>query len=160
MANPILSVKKVIPGLEEGSAFQMGIQRIISVPIGPPLLVNAATYKQALFVAPCAGCKILEGWLSCAVAIASGTNTLAIDNYDVSAAAARNVLSTTNIDPDAATAPVIVAKTGSKLTLSTTVANLDMDEGDVLNCTLVCGTQGTAGEGYQLTFIILIPELA
>jgi hypothetical protein len=34
-----------------------------------------------------------------------------------------------------------------------------MDEGDVLNYTLVAGTQTTAGQGYALTAIIIVPDL-
>jgi len=152
------SVAEVIPGLREGSGTagaELGIQRIVSVPLGAPLLVDGTTYKGAAFVAPCGGCYIKELWLSAAVAIAGGTNTLAIDNYDASANSARNVLSTTNVDPTGVT-----AKEGTKLTLSTTKSNLYMDEGDVLNYTLTCGTMTTDGEGYVLTAIIVVPEIA
>lgn len=154
----LLSLADMIPGLAEKSGpagAQVGIQRMVSVPIGAPLLVDAATYKHGLFVAPCDGCYIKEVWVSAAVAIAGGTNTLAFDNYDASGDAARNVLSATNWDPTGVT-----AKEGSKMTLSTTKSNLYMDEGDVLNCTLVCGTMTTDGEGYVVTAIIVVPEVA
>jgi len=95
----------------------------------------------------------VEVWLSGAVSIGSGTNTLAVDNYDASANTARNVQSAATIDPD-----TITAKEGLKLTLSATLASLRMDEGDVLNATLVCGTQTTAGQGYVLTALILMPQ--
>ena len=152
------SIADVIPGLEEGSGAAgaaLGIQRMVSVPIGPPLLVDSATYKHALFVAPCNGCFIKEILVSAAVAIAGGTNTLAFDNYDASGDSARNALSATNWDPTGVT-----AKEGSKMTLSSTKSNLYMDEGDVLNCTLVCGTMTTDGEGYVVTAIIVVPEIA
>ena len=151
------SIADVIPQLGEssgGTGPSHGIQRMITVPLGPPLLVDTITYKQAVFVAPCDGCQIKEIWATAAVAMAGGTNTLAIDNYDKSATAARNVLSTTNIDPT-----TITAKTGLKLTLSATASNLYMDEGDVLNFTLVCGTMTTDGEGLSLTAIIIVPEI-
>ena len=145
------------PGMKEDSG-SMGPsvvqQTVVSVPIGAPLLVDAATYKHAVFVAPCNGWFIKSLWLSGAVKIASGTNTFAVDNYDASANAARNVLSTTNIDPD-----TITALEGLELTLSTTKTNLYMDAGDVLNVTLVCGTQSTAGEGYVLTAVLEGPEV-
>ena len=147
-----------IPGLREGSGSLgavMGMQRMVTAPIGAPLLVDSATYQHAVFVCPCDGAFIKELWLSGAVSIGSGTNTFAVDNYDASANAARNVLSTTNIDPD-----TITALEGLKLTLSATPANLYMDEGDVLNVTLVCGTQTTAGQGYVLTAVIVVPEIA
>lgn len=145
------------PGITEGQGSRgpsHGIQRHISVPIGPPLLVDSATYKHAVWVAPCDGWFIKEMYVTGAVSIGSGTNTLAIDNYDKSATAARNVLSTTDIDPD-----TITALHGLKLTLSTTLTNRYMDEGDVLNATLVCGTQTTAGEGYLLTAVLVGPEI-
>jgi hypothetical protein len=46
------------------------------------------------------------------------------------------------------------------MTLSATAANLYMDEGDVLNCTLVCGTMTTDGEGMVVTAIVVVPEIA
>ncbi len=147
----------VIPGLEEGSGVGgalVGVQRMVSVPIGAPLLMDGVTYKQTLFVAPCDGCFIKGLWVSAGVAIGAGTNTLAFDNYDASGDTARNVLAGTNYDPTGVT-----AKEGSEMTLSATAANLYMDEGDVLNCTLVCGTQTTAGEGYVATAIIVTPEI-
>jgi len=153
----LLGLADVVPGLAEGSGptgALVGIQRMVSVPIGAPLLVDSATYKHALFVAPCDGCYIKEIWVSAGVAIGAGTNTLAVDNYDASANAARNALSTTNWDPTGVT-----ALEGSKMTLSATAANLYMDEGDVLNATLVCGTMTTDGEGYVVTAIIVVPEI-
>lgn len=156
-ADRLPSIAEVIPGVKEGGGSTgavLGIQRVMSVPIGPPLLVDGATYKHALFVAPCDGCYIKEIWVSGAVAIAGGTNTLAFDNYDASANSARNVLSAANWDPTGVT-----AKEGSKMTLSTTDTNLWMDEGDVLNATLVCGTMTTDGEGYVVTAIVVCPEI-
>jgi len=152
------SIADVIPGLEEGggkTGATLGIQRMVSAPIGAPLLVDGTTYKHALFVAPCNGCYIKEIWVSAGVAIVGGTNTLAFDNYDASADSARNALAATNWDPTGVT-----AKEGSVMTLSTTKSNLYMDEGDVLNCTLVCGTMTTDGEGYVVTAIIVVPEIA
>jgi len=152
------SLSTIIPGVGEtdggtGKA-SVGIQRIVSVPLGPPLLVDGTTYKQAVFVAPCDGCYIKEIWISAAVAIAGGTNTLAVDNYDASANSARNVLSTTNMNPT-----TVTAKEGKKLTLTSTLSDRIMDEGDVLNATLVCGTMTTDGEGYVMTAIIVCPEI-
>src|SRR3990172_12185941 len=95
-----------------------GIPVFVSVPVGAPLHVDGVTYKHALFIAPCNGCYIKEGWLSAAVAAAGGTNTFAVDNYDASANAARNVLSTTTIDPT-----TVTAVEGLQLTLTTTLAN-------------------------------------
>lgn len=154
----LVGLADVIPGLEEGSGVGgalVGIQRMVGVPIGAPLLIDGATYKHALFVAPCDGCYIREVWVSAAVAIAGGTNTLAFDNYDASGDTARNVLSATNWDPTGVT-----TLEGSKMALSATAANLYMDEGDVLNATLVCGTMSTDGEGMVVTAIIVVPEIA
>ena len=156
---PIDDLGSLIPGIKEKAGLTTtppaGIQRWVSVPVGPPLLVDGATYNHAAFVAPCDGCVIKEAWLTGAVKIASGTNTFAVDNYDASANAARNVLSTTNIDPD-----TITAKEGLKLTLTATATDLNMDEGDVINVTLVCGTQTTAGQGYLFQACIIVPEIA
>jgi hypothetical protein len=150
-------LSQLIPGVEEASAKcgnpGYGQMVVVSFPIGAPLLVDSATYKQALFIAPSDGCLIVDGWLSAAVAIGGGTNTIAFDNYDASANAARNVQSATNIDPKTAS----TSKEGLHLTLSATVANLKMDEGDVLNVTLVCGTMTTDGEGLVATFLIWVP---
>lgn len=125
-----------------------------NVPVGPPLLVDGATYKHALFVAPCDGCRIKEMWLTGAVKIAQGTNTIAFEKYDASADAGVNALSTTNIDPD-----TITATEGLQLTLTTTLADLLMDEGDVLWCTLVAGTQSTAGQGYLVSGLVIVPDV-
>lgn len=133
----------------------VGRQVVVSVPLGAPKLVDGTTYKQALFVAPADGCRIIDGKISAAVAIAGGTNTLAFENYDASANSGANILSATNIDPTGVT-----AKEGLALTLSSTEANLEMDEGDVLWATLTCGTMTTDGEGYVATFVIEVPDLA
>ena len=144
----------ILPGLREGATNPVGVQRWLTVPLGIPTLADGATYNNTIFIAPCNGCVIKELWLTGVVKVASGTNTFAVDNYDISAAAARNVQSATNIDPD-----TVTAKTGLKLTLSTTLSALRMDEGDVLNTTLVLGTQSTAGQGYSLTACIVVPEI-
>lgn len=148
------SLGDLMPRLKEGSAQGDGIQQVFTVAMGPPLLVDGVTYRQVAFVAPCNGCRIKEIHCSSVVKIASGTNTLAIDNYDASITTARNVLSTTNFDPD-----TIPALTELKLTLTTTLADLEMDEGDVLNFTMVCGTQTTAGQGLAMTITIIVPDL-
>jgi hypothetical protein len=132
----------------------LGNQVIFSAPIGAPILVDGTTYKHALFIAPCDGCYIKELWLSAAVKIAQGTNTIAFEKYDASANSGANVLSAANIDPD-----TITAKEGLQHTLTTTVADLVMDAGDVLLCTLVAGTQSTAGEGYVVTGVVIVPTV-
>lgn len=152
------SLATVMPGLFEDSGVggaRLGIQRQFSVSLGPPLLVNSTVYKQALFVAPCNGCRIQELWVTAAVSIGTGTHTLAFERYDASANSGANVLSTTNVDP----AGIVTAKEGAQLTLSATPANLRMDEGDVLWSTLTIGTQSPAGEGYIVTVIVLVPEI-
>ncbi len=148
------SIGDFMPFLREGKTSGGGVQQIVTVPMGPPLLVDGATYKGVAFVAPCDGCQIKELWYTASVAMAGGTDTLAIDNYDKSASAARNVLSTSNIDPTGVT-----ALKGTQLTLSSTAANLLMDEGDVLNFTLVCGTMTTDGQGYALSAVVIVPDV-
>jgi hypothetical protein len=132
----------------------LGTQAIFSQSVGASLLVDGTTYKQALFIAPCDGCFIKELWLSAAVKIAQGTNTIAFEKYDASANAGANVLSAASIDPD-----TITAKEGLQHSLTTTTSDLVMDEGDVLWCTLVAGTQSTAGEGYVVTGVVIVPTV-
>lgn len=156
-SSPLKDLGFVLPGFQEGTGSTgatVGSQQFVTVPLGIPTLADGATYNNTVFVAPCNGCVIKELWLTGVVKIASGTNTFAVDNYDASANAARNVLSTTNIDPD-----TITAKEGLKLTLTTTAADLRMDEGDVLSATTVLGTQSTAGQGYSLTACIIVPSI-
>jgi hypothetical protein len=156
--DPVATLSDVIPGLRAGSGAvgaKLGVEHHLTFPLGPPLLVDGVTYKQILWIAPCNGCFIKQGYVSAAVAMAGGTDTLAFDNYDASANTARNVLSATNIDPSSG----ITAKEGLALTLSTTLANRQMDAGDCLNATLVCGTMTTDGEGYAACFTIIVPEV-
>jgi len=154
----VTSLGDVLPGIREGSGYQgpTGVQQVVSWPIQPPLTVDGVTYKVAAFVAPVNGCWIKEMWLSGMLLAAGGTSTIAFDNYDSSATAAGNILSTTTIDPTAV--PATVNK-GTKLTLTTTLADRTMDEGDVLSSTYVCGTQTTNGEGYVATAIIVVPDI-
>ncbi len=133
-----------------------GVQQMLTVPVGPPLLVNGATYKGVIYVAPVDGAFIKALWLSCIVKATVGADTLAIDNYDKSASAARNALSTTNIDFNAVPAAAV---TGDKLTLTATLANRFMDAGDALNYTMVCGTMTAAGQGYALSIVVIVPEV-
>jgi hypothetical protein len=132
-----------------------GVQQTKTVSIGLPTLVNGATYRGVLFVAPCDGCQIKEVWLGAATPIVGGTNTLALDNYDASANASRNPLSTATINP-----VTLTAREGLKLTRTPTAVNLLMDKGDTLSFTLVVGTQSTPGQGYALTYVIIVPDLA
>jgi len=156
--NVVPSLGMVYPGLEQKSGSigrgTLGSQTIVSVRLGPAKLIDNTTYKIGLFVAPVDNCYIVDAWLTSVVPAAGGTNTLAISNYDKSATTARNVLSTTNIDPT-----VLTLNQGLQLTLSTTVASLMMDQGDLLNCTLVTGNPMTTdGEGYVLTVVINVPN--
>jgi len=155
----LLSLGDFLPNLKAKSGSTgfpaIGLQHIVTVPMGPPLLVDGATYKGIVFIAPTDGCYIKELHVGAAVKMAGGTNTLAFDNYDASANAARNALSTTNIDPAAVPA---VALEGDKLTLTATNINRYMDQGDVLNFTLVCGTMTTDGQGFAVTAVIVVPE--
>lgn len=144
----------MFPTLQEGRSLVGGIQRIVGVPMGAPLLVDGVTYKGVVFVAPCNGCLIKEVWIATPVAMAGGTNTLAVDNYDKSATTARNVLSTTSIAPE-----TITALQGLQLTLVTVEATLSMDEGDVLNFVLVCGTMTTDGQGYFIQAVVWVPDV-
>ncbi len=154
----VTSLGDILPGIREGSGYQgpTGVQQTVSWPIQPPLTVDGVTYQVVGFVAPVNGCWIKEMWLSGMVAVAGGTSTIAFDNYDTSGTATRNVLSTTDIDPTAVPATI---NQGEKLTLTTTLSDRTMDEGDVLSSTYVCGTQTTNGEGYAVTAIIVVPDI-
>jgi hypothetical protein len=129
----------------------MGEMVIVTAPLGPPLHVDSKTYKGNIFIAPCDGCRIVDIWIAAAVKNSAATNTFDISNYDASADTARAVI--TQLDPDTIT----TALEGFHLTLTTTKAYLDMDEGDVLNYTMVIGTPCTNGEGHSLTAVIWVP---
>jgi hypothetical protein len=151
------TVGDFMPALREGNGplgTGGGIQQLFTTPLGIPTLADGATYVAIGFIAPCDGCVIKELWASNGVKIGSGTNTLAVSNYDASANSARNVLSAATIDPD-----TITALEGVKLTLTSTVTDLIMDEGDTLKYTIVAGTQSTAGQGYAITAVIIVPDL-
>ena len=158
----VLSLGDMLPNVREGDSgvgTQLaGVQQTVSWALGPPLLVDGATYQVVGFVAPVPGCWIKELWVSAMVLIAAGTNTLAFDNYDASANAVGNILSTTNVDPSAGGFPAVVNE-GTQLTLTTTLEDRTMDEGDVLSSTLVAGTQSTAGQGYAVTATIVVPDV-
>lgn len=154
----IESLGRNIPGVREKSgavgAPPFGFPVQFQARVGNSLLVDGVTYKDVLFVAPCDGCRIKELWAGAAIAIAGGTNTLAIQKYDKSATTGVNALSTTNIDPTTMT-----TTQGLQLTLTTTLADLLMDEGDVLWATLVCGTMTTDGQGFTVGGTVIVPDL-
>lgn len=156
----VLSLGDMLPNVREGDSgvgTQLaGVQQTVAWALGPPLLVDGTTYDVVAFIAPCPGCWIKEIWVSATVLIAGGTNTLAFDNYDASANAAGNVLSTTNVDP--VSNPAVVNE-GTLLTLTTTLEDRTMDEGDVLTSTLVAGTMTTDGQGYAATAVIVVPDV-
>ena len=130
------------PGVKLGSR-----RKTITVPLGPPLLVENITYKHMVY-APNRSCKIWRAKYANVVAVESN-GTIAVNNQD-NVSTARNVLA-------AATYSVsgITALTAVDLTLSSTAANLLMDEDDVLTVTLVAGSPlTTAGEGLSLTLEI------
>ena len=157
LGEQVRSIADFLHGLRENSLSDgkhYGLQRHVTVPLGPPLLVDSATYIGAIFIAPCDGCEVKQLRISGALSIGSGTNTLAFDNYDASANAARNLLAATNFDPD-----TITAKEGLDCPLSATMSNRMMDEGDVINYTMVIGTQTTAGEGYLAHLVVTVPEI-
>ena len=156
--NSIQSIGRTFPGIGEKSGATgrpaFGWQVQFANRVGNSLLVDGATYKDALFIAPCDGCRVKELWATAAVAIAGGTNTLAIEKYDKSATTGVNALSTTNIDPT-----TVTITQGLQLTLTATAADLLMDEGDILWATLVCGTMTTDGQGFLVGGIVIVPDV-
>ena len=75
--------------------------------------------------------------------------TLAVSRHDASGDTDDNVLSAANFDLESLAA----AKEGEELTLSTTLANRQLDPGDTINVTISIGaTEATAGEGITVTF--------
>jgi hypothetical protein len=154
----IQSIGHTFPGIREKTgatgAPALGFPVTFTARVGNSLLVDGVTYKDVLFIAPCDGCRIKELWATAAIAIAGGTSTLAIQKYDKSATTGVNALSTTNIDPT-----TVTVTAGFQLTLTTTVANLLMDEGDVLWATLVCGTMTTDGQSFTVGGTVIVPDL-
>ena len=136
-----------------GTGNVWGEELVVSWNLGPDLLVDGATYKRAGFIAPVDNVYIKELWVAAAVALAGGTNTLNFDNYDKSAAAAGAILATADYDPTA-----LVALKGVEMSLTTTLADRIMNEGDVLNSVLVCGTMTTDGEGLVATAVLVVPR--
>lgn len=131
-----------------------GFQRRFTVPLGPPLLVDGATYKQVVYIAPCDGCYLKEAWGAAAVAPAGGTNTIALTAVDAGGGADRVMLSAATLDP----LSFFDATGGADaLTLSTTYGYRVLDEGDILIAILVCGTQTVNGEGLALGFTVIEP---
>ena len=154
------SLGAFVPGLTEGTLTRpVGKQVVTTTVLAPTItsaiLTDGATYVGIGFIAPANGCYIQSLWLSGTVAIAGGTNTFAASNYDASANSARNVLNAATIDPT-----VVTALEGYELTLTATITDRMMDEGDVLSYTLACGTMTTDGKGYAVTAVIVVPDVA
>jgi len=131
------------------------LQRFM-VPLGPPLLVDGATYKQCVYVAPCDGCYLKEIWTGSLIAPMGGTNTIAISAIDKGGGSARNQLSAATLDPTLFFKAAAGAA-GSVLTLSTTYTDRILDEGDLMICTLVVGTESINGEGLLLGVTMIEP---
>lgn len=83
--------------------------------------------------------------ISAATRMVGGTNTLAIAKKQGGTSV--TVLSTATVDP---TAVPTAADTAEALTLTATGADLIFAAGDVIKCTLTCGTMTTDGVGYSL----------
>ncbi len=158
---PIPPLSDVLPGLRErpGGIPALGAQRIVSVPLWEKTVVDTTSRKVGVWTAPSDGWYVVDVFVSQVVLPAyTGVATLALDNYDKSAAAARNLLSTTTIDLKAAGG--FTALKGLQLTLSATLANRMLDEGDFINANIVIGaTEATAGEGIALTLVVQGPEI-
>ena len=150
-------IATLVPGLQEKGAaagISVGIQRQFTVRVGPTLLVAGVTYRGTLFVCPCDGGFVKEIWGVSSVAPATGTNTLAVANYD-KGVGTRNALSGTTVVADT----YFPALVPIQLPLTTTKINLYMDEGDTLSYTLVCSGTMDAGQGLSLTVVVLLPEV-
>ena len=136
-----------------GTVNSWGREVVVSWSLGASLLVDGATYKEAGFIAPVNGVFIKEIWAASVVAITGSTSTLNFDNYDKSAAAAGALLATADYDPE-----LLIALKGNQMVLTTTLADRWMDEGDVLNSVLVCGTMTADGEGHVATAVLVLPQ--
>jgi hypothetical protein len=159
-SNKKKTIGDFFPTLREGhgglGVADGGVQQTKNIPLGPATpLANGATYRGIIFVAPCDGCQVKRLMIGAATPIVGGTNTLALDNYDASANTSRNPISTANVNP-----ATLTAREGLKLTRTTTAVNLLMDKGDTLSYVLTVGTQSTPGQGYAMTYTIIVPDLA
>jgi hypothetical protein len=152
-------IATLVPGLQEKGAsagLAVGIQRQFTVRVGPPLLVAGVTYRGTLFCCPCDGGHIKEIWGVSSVLMDGGTSTLALSNYDKSAAAGRLPLASATVDP----ITYFPALVPIQLPLSATKTTLYMDEGDVLYYVLACAAgMTTAGQGLSLTVVVQLPEV-
>ena len=132
---------EIEPGTKIGSR-----RKIISIPL-KDIVVCAATYKIFAYAAN-RSCRVWACKFANVVA-GSSNGTIAIDNRD-GVTTARNLLGAATYSISAITALTCV-----DLTLSSTAANLLMDEGDFINVVLVAGSAcTTANEGVGITLEI------
>lgn len=153
---PIPPLSDVIPGIREQPSGQpkIGLQTIINIPLVETTAAST-TYYGLAFVAPSDGWYIADAWVSAQVAPNYDSAVIALSNYDASGNAAKNPLSGTNENLES-----ITAKEGMQLTLSTTLVNRELDEGDTIIATVTIGAnQVTAGRGIGLTLVLVGPEV-
>lgn len=103
----------------------------VSVPL-PALTANTTVYQGLLVIQEKVRVMAISIAAQTKPADADGTCTLAITNYDISAAAGDNLLSAATVDLEALT-----NLTASDLTLTATVADLILDDGDYVYASLV-----------------------
>lgn len=155
-ADPIQPLSSVLPGIREKSSGQpdVGMQRVIGVPLVTKTAAST-TYKVGAFVAPSDGWYIKDIFIAAMVVPSYASQTIAFENYDKSATTSKNPLAATNYALEGLT-----ALQGAEMSLSTTLSNLLMDEGDVLDVTVAIGaSQTTAGEGLVATIVLVGPEI-
>lgn len=157
---PIQPFSSVYPGVEEKPGGQPSLAAPLVITVTLPLGTDAKTaaskaYLSTLWVAPTDGWWVADAFVAAVAVPDYAAVTLAIENYDKSATAGANLLSATNFDME-----TLTAKQGTQLTLSTTLANRMMDEGDTLWATLTTGaTEVTAGQGISITLVLRGPEV-
>lgn len=152
---PIKPLSDVIPGLRELPSGQpkIGQQFIVQVPL-VALTAASTTYVINGFTAPSDGWYVADLFYSAQVVPNYDATTIAVENYDASGNAAANLLSATNENLE-----TLTAKEGRQASLSTTVTNRRLDEGDTIIFTVApTANEVAAGKGIGATLVLFGPE--
>lgn len=155
-AGPIQPLQSVLPGPEErpGGLPRFGLQHVITVPLCASTAAST-NYVTGAFVAPSDGWYVEDMFYGAQVVPDYASSTIAVENYDASGNAAKNLLSATNESLE-----TLTAKEGRAASLSGTLANRLLDEGDTLIVTVAIGaTEAVVGVGIFATLVLRGPEV-
>ena len=118
--------------------FPDGVVQVISVPL--TVTANATKYTGVLAVQRNVDVKKLSVCFQGVPVSSDGTVTLAVSNYDASASTSDNLISTSTVSLES-----LSNYTPSDLTLTTTVADLLLSDGDFVYATVVSNNADMTG---------------